>query len=243
MLREQLAALGQSIGDEDFTAIILSSLPTSYDSNIAAMTSSALVSQKDLESDFIMKILLDEYDRRKIRSKKTTLGTTEDAAYSAKDKKLTTCENCGKKGHAKDQCWQEGGGRAGKAPKWFKGKKKGSEKAATVAAAASTTAQSSTDTEPDGVWLAQADDLDLDKEAFTRTYDHALLAGAGLDNHEEMILFDSGASRHMSSYRSQFLDYKPIVPKPITAADNHTFLAIGKGDLMISPKWASPLSL
>ncbi|KIK17966.1 hypothetical protein PISMIDRAFT_48262, partial [Pisolithus microcarpus 441] len=211
LLREQLTALGQSIGDEDFTAIILSSLPTSYDSNIAAMTSSALISQKDLKSDFIMKILLNEYDRCKIRSKKTTSGTTEDAAYSAKDKKSTTCENCGKKGHAKDQCWQEGGGRAGKAPKWFKGKKK--------------------DTEPDGVWLAQADDLDLDEEAFTRTYNHALLAGAGLDNHEEMILFNSGASRHMSSYHSQFLDYKPIVPKPITAADNHTFLAIGKGDL------------
>ncbi|KIM65706.1 hypothetical protein SCLCIDRAFT_52183, partial [Scleroderma citrinum Foug A] len=38
-LREQLAALGQSIGDEDFTAIILGSLPTSYDPNIGAMTS------------------------------------------------------------------------------------------------------------------------------------------------------------------------------------------------------------
>ncbi|KIN98634.1 hypothetical protein M404DRAFT_77619, partial [Pisolithus tinctorius Marx 270] len=50
---------------------------------------------------------------------------------------------------------------------------------------------------------------------------------------KETILFDSGASCHMS-YCSKFLDYKPIIPKPITAADNHTFHAIGKGDLAIS---------
>ncbi|KIO13945.1 hypothetical protein M404DRAFT_68042, partial [Pisolithus tinctorius Marx 270] len=51
---------------------------------------------------------------------------------------------------------------------------------------------------------------------------------------KETILFDSGASHHMSSYCSKFLDYKPIVPKPITAANIHTFHAIGKGDLAIS---------
>ncbi|KIO05711.1 hypothetical protein M404DRAFT_140299 [Pisolithus tinctorius Marx 270] len=47
------------------------------------------------------------------------------------------------------------------------------------------------------------------------------------------ILFNSGASHHMSSYHSKFLDYKPIIPKPITAADSHTFHAIRKGDLTI----------
>ena len=62
----------------------------------------------------------------------------------------------------KDQCWQEGGGRAGKAPKWFKGKKKekSSEKAATATTVASATTQSSADAEPDGVWLAQTQDND-----------------------------------------------------------------------------------
>ncbi|KIO04176.1 hypothetical protein M404DRAFT_74486, partial [Pisolithus tinctorius Marx 270] len=50
---------------------------------------------------------------------------------------------------------------------------------------------------------------------------------------KEIILFDSSASCHMSSYCRKFLDYKPIIPKPITAANNHTFHAIGKGDLTI----------
>ena len=48
-----------------------------------------------------------------------------------------------------------------------------------------------------------------------------------------MILFDSGASHHMSSYRDHFTNFKSIVLKAITAADKHTFEAIGKGDLTI----------
>ena len=116
-LHEQLATLRQSIGDKDFTAIILGSLLTSYDLNIGAMASSALVSQKDLEPDHIIKGILDEYDRRQTHSKKSTTSTTEDAAYSAKDKKSITCDNCRKKGHTKEQCWQEGGGKAGKGPR------------------------------------------------------------------------------------------------------------------------------
>ena len=121
----------------------------------------------------------------------------------------------------------------------------------TAATAASTAAQPDGDTEPDSVWLAHTQDdwltemadedapnlTDLivdEEEAYTKTYNHALLAGEGLNSRKETTLFDLGASHHMSSYRSQFLDYKPIVPKPITAADNHTFHAIRKGDLMIS---------
>ncbi|KIO07310.1 hypothetical protein M404DRAFT_136739 [Pisolithus tinctorius Marx 270] len=110
-------------------------------------------------------------------------GNSEDVAYSAKDGKKPNCENCGKKGHTKDQCWEEGGRKAGQAPKWFqnkgKGKKKekGTGKAATVASMSASLSES-------------------------------------LNSAEETILFDSGASHHMSSYCSKFLDYKPIIPKP-----------------------------
>ena len=48
-----------------------------------------------------------------------------------------------------------------------------------------------------------------------------------------MILFNSGASHHMSSYHEQFTNFKSIVPNPITTADKHIFEAIGKGDLTI----------
>ena len=149
----------------------------------------------------------------------------------------------------KENCWAEGGDKAGQGPKGYgnrgkskgKGKGKGTEKAAKA---------TEKDKEPDGVWLVQVDDdedwfvelTDEDtpdliydaEDAYTKTFSHALLAGEDLNPSECMELFDSGASRHMSSYRNQFIDYKAIVPKSITAADNHTFQAISKGDLMIS---------
>ncbi|KIO14997.1 hypothetical protein M404DRAFT_52522, partial [Pisolithus tinctorius Marx 270] len=86
-LCEQLAALGQSITDDNFAAIILSSLPASYDSNCHnPMTSSALVMQKDLSLDFIIKVISNEYDRCQTRTKRGNSGNSgnsEDAAYSA----------------------------------------------------------------------------------------------------------------------------------------------------------------
>ena len=125
------------------------------------------------------------------------------------------------------------------------------EKAATAATAASTATQPDRDTEPDNVWLAHAQDdwltemankdapnlTDLivnKEEAYMKTYNHALLAGEGLNSLKETTLFDLGTLCHMSSYHGQFLDYKPIIPKPITATDTHTFHAIRKGNLMIS---------
>ncbi|KAI0349161.1 hypothetical protein OH77DRAFT_1415495, partial [Trametes cingulata] len=50
---------------------------------------------------------------------------------------------------------------------------------------------------------------------------------------DEVILFDSGATRHMSSYRHNFINYVPIPPRSIHAADNHVFQAVGKGDMYI----------
>ncbi|KAG2085238.1 uncharacterized protein F5147DRAFT_522777, partial [Suillus discolor] len=47
-------------------------------------------------------------------------------------------------------------------------------------------------------------------------------------------LFDSGASRHMSSYRDLFQDFVSITPKPITTADRHTFEATGKRNIQIT---------
>jgi hypothetical protein len=49
-----------------------------------------------------------------------------------------------------------------------------------------------------------------------------------------MELYDSGASRHMSPYRHLFLNFEPITPKSITAADKGTFTAIGRGDIKIT---------
>jgi len=46
-------------------------------------------------------------------------------------------------------------------------------------------------------------------------------------------LYDSGATRHMTPYRQSLVNYATITPKPINAANQLTFRAIGRGDLPI----------
>lgn len=70
-------------------------------------------------------------------------------------------------------------------------------------------------------------------EVYSTTYTSALLANEGARAGVQVELYDSGASRHMSSYREKFVTYNPIPPKPITTADKRTFDAVGKGDMYI----------
>ena len=249
-LHKELALLGHSIDPDDFTAMLISSVPTSYDSTISAMTTSAKITRLDLTPNVIMTTLIDDYDRRQTKSGRKSTSSGEDAAYSASSSKKFSgnCHNCQKKGHKAEDCWEEGGGKAGQRPKQkWKGHRKGKskDKASTADAEGG---------EPNGVWfthtaglddeedwLQEVDEADLpaicaetdeDKEPKS-LYCSALLAGENLHTGQCMVLFNSGASRHMSSYHNHFSNFKSIVPKAITAADKHTFEAIGKGDLTI----------
>ena len=246
LMHQELALFGQFISDTDYAAILLSPLPSTYDSTISSLVS-AKMNYRTITPQIVKSSITDDYDTRHTKSRKSSNTTAnDDVTYSAQSKKNLLCTNCNKKGHMKENCWVEGGDKAGQGPKGRgnhkgKGKGKGTEKAAKAA---------EKDEKPDSVWLVQVDDdedwfvelTDKDtpdliydaEDAYTKTFSHVLLAGEDLNPSERMELFDSGASRHMSSYRNQFIDYKAIVPKSITAADNHTFQAIGKGDLMIS---------
>ncbi|EJF63966.1 hypothetical protein DICSQDRAFT_18997, partial [Dichomitus squalens LYAD-421 SS1] len=45
-------------------------------------------------------------------------------------------------------------------------------------------------------------------------------------------IYDSGATRHISPYRDEFVSYHKLQPpRPITAADGRIFLAIGEGQV------------
>ena len=44
-------------------------------------------------------------------------------------------------------------------------------------------------------------------------------------------LYDSSTSQNLSPYREHFVNFVDITPKPIAAADKHTFDATGRGDL------------
>jgi hypothetical protein len=67
------------------------------------------------------------------------------------------------------------------------------------------------------------------------------------EGNAEAELYDSGASRHISPFRHRFVTYQPITPRPISAADNRVFYAIGTGTLQIEvpngPSPATPILL
>ena len=221
----------------------------SYESTISAMTTSARITSLDLTPEVILTTLINDYNQRQAKSSKKSSSGGEDVTYSANSLKKFggTCHNCRKKGHKAEDCWAEGGGKEGQHLKGWKprGKGKSKDKAGTADAESG---------EPNGVWLAdvaisdnkdnwlqEVDEEDIltictetdEDEEPKSSYCSALLTGESLQTGQHMILFDSGASHHMSSYCDHFTNFKSIVPKAITAADKHTFEAIRKGDLTI----------
>ena len=143
-MREDLAAMGQALSEDDFYAIILGSLPSSYDPYISAVNATSSVLGKTISADDLMLTVTEEYERRSLRGK--TGKKDEDAAFHSNDsgkgskggssskKKNVECHNCHKKGHYKSECWAPGGGKEGQGPKQ-KGKAKSNEKKETGAAA------------------------------------------------------------------------------------------------------------
>ena len=137
-MREDLASMGETLSESDFYAIIMGSLPSSFDPYISAVSATSSVLGTHLSADDLMLTITEEYERRNLKTKS---GKKDEnvALYSndsdkgnkggSSSKKNVECYNCGKKGHVKKDCWAEGGGKAGQGPKQKgKGKGKGKEK-------------------------------------------------------------------------------------------------------------------
>jgi hypothetical protein len=151
VMREDLASMGESLSDNDFYAIIMGSLPSSYDPYLSALNATSSVLGTHLSADDLMLSITEEYERRNLKSKG---GKKDDnVAFYSNDtekgqkggsgsKKKGKCHNCGKEGHWKRDCWEEGGGKAGQGPKQKakkdkdKDKEKGKGKGKETAAAA-----------------------------------------------------------------------------------------------------------
>ena len=140
-MREDLSVMGQPLNENDFYAIILGSLPASYDPYISAVNATSSVLGKTISADDLMLTVTEEYEHRNLKNKSGK--KEENAAFysteSEKDgkggssskskKKNVECHNCHKKGHYKSECWAPGGGKEGEGPKQKgKGKAKKEEK-------------------------------------------------------------------------------------------------------------------
>ena len=307
-MREDLAAMGQPLDENDFYAIILGSLPASYDPYISAVNATSSVLGKTISADDLMLTVTEEYERRNLKNK--TGKKDEDAAFYSKDsekekggsnskKKNVECHNCHKKGHYKSECWAPGGGKEGKGPKQRgKGKsnKSDDKKDESKELGASAEAKGKgKEKEVEEAWLAMIDGMESENEwsdseegtgddefrwsdfeepedpsetvnypadphkvdkltldhdnaldpfgmitdpdpidgAYTTTFGANELAGSADTRRNEIDLYDSGASRHMSGFRHKFIDIVEIKPVPITAADKRIFQATAKGKILV----------
>ena len=186
-MREDLAAMGQPLNENDFYAIILGSLPASYDPYISAVNATSSVLGKTISADDLMLTVTEEYERRNLKNK--TGKKDDNAAFYSNDsekgekggsstsskKKNVVCHNCHKKGHYKSDCWAKGRGREGQGLKQKgKGKLKTDDSTKeTGSAAAETTKSKGKEKEKEDVeeaWSAMIDEAydwnDEEKDVF-----------------------------------------------------------------------------
>ena len=116
-MREQLATLGKTVNDDEFSSILMGSLSRSYRSVILALSAAADQAGQRVIPDRVIRLVTDEYESR-IREKGEN-GQNE--AFTASTQKQRNrcnaeCHNCHKKGHYKSDCWAKGGGKEGQHP-------------------------------------------------------------------------------------------------------------------------------
>ena len=204
---------GLDLPDWMFTAIMINTLPSTWESFTNGYAGSMAVDTTDKEnkspyrvkSHEMQSILLDEWRRR------NPSGTvSEDTALFSKGERRNKgvrtnegvkCHNCGKMGHKMVDCWAPGGGAEGKKPQW---KRKGK---------AEHKANFADDKDPFEVaYLANKGDM------FT-AYDW---------------LADSGSSTHIAIKRNVFKEYKELNDETIKGIGGQRITAAGRGTVILT---------
>ena len=116
-MRERLASLGRTIGDAEYTSVLIGSLPTSYDSAINSLINSYDATDRDLTSTAVIRVATNKQEKRQLCKSDDK---KQEEAFAIEDhqskRKNIECYNCHKKGHYKSQCYVKGSGQEGKWP-------------------------------------------------------------------------------------------------------------------------------
>ncbi|TFY76439.1 hypothetical protein EWM64_g7569, partial [Hericium alpestre] len=190
-MKEELSGIGTTLQDMDFSAIIMSSLPKSFDPVLSSMLSAAPRLEKKASD----------------RTALLTAGDTKKKCSQGNGKKDgTKCPNCGKGYHTIANCWSKGGGKEGQGPE-RKGSGSGKES-----------------------WDRGSANIAADLET---NFAFSALAMA-TPQPDLTRCIDTGASHHYSPFRSEFIDFHQIAPKPIVAADQRIFFVTGEGNVIVN---------
>lgn len=245
LIHEELATMGNPVTDTNFFNMVFTSLPCSYNSILTSVSLNMRINNSQMSSYFLIFMIMDEYDCLVTQSGWSKSKDNENVTLSADLKKKKglrkhiKCTNCSWSGHTGPNCWEEGGGKEGQAPKGWKSKGKKLKSNVKDTKDPKGMKETTKDSKPTvhakmvtieegskGVWLAEQ--LKDPETEVVSTLPYAMLACISVT-----ILFDSGASQHFSSYCDQFVNFTPIPPKPITAADKRIFDAVEQSDLPI----------
>ncbi|KAG6862961.1 hypothetical protein C0993_000791, partial [Termitomyces sp. T159_Od127] len=151
ILKECLAEIDCPLSDTSFASYIRTSLSLapSFKPLLTTLTTNARIAKEPVSSqDLIWHIneeannaaiedSINQHHEAMIAAHAKAKGESKDTKKKSKgkDKDKRHCSNCDKDGHTDDQCFEEGGGMAGKAPDWWIKKRKGKDMAKSANAA------------------------------------------------------------------------------------------------------------
>ena len=202
---DNLVKMGSTISDTRFTTMIMSSLPPSYCSVIQTITAAERVgatqgtsTKQKIPPSELIAFFTEEVQHCVIDDECRKAAESALLAHRRKEKKCSKqlwsktksdkcCENCGKNGHSKVDCWLEGGGKEGQGPK-AKANLKKSPKI--------------------GESAIVADASDNNSFAFICTTDHSMVSNLAYVLKETLgACIDSRASCHYFPDQSKFINY------------------------------------
>jgi len=240
-LREELAATGKTVAEDHFTSILTNSLPSSVYGIVITTAYTALkMHDKTPTSRQLIEAVSEEYSRRRFANggppdSSTALFTNPQGPSASrnkgKKKKPNRCTNekCRyRSNHEFKDCRSEGGPQHASNPLPIRNSQN--------------TQNSQNQNAQGGRNPRQMMRVNVAQETEETVLDHAFSSIASFsaayitaakDPLERVEIYDSGATCHMSPYIDAFTDFEFIEPKKISAADNRTFDAIGKGNLHI----------
>ena len=251
-MQEQLTALGSTLADKEFTGVILSSLPKSYQDVIQSIAAAVNQMGASITTDRVIWLIKDDYKNHVCKKN----NGNDEAFITHTQKRCNMCNikcyNCHNLGHMKSKCWAKGGNKEGQRPPRhnnYSNSNSNNDSHNNHSGQNScnncnnncnncnnsnhsnfNNNDSTNAAEPDiGTWAA-IKEIDNDEPCTETAY-----TTAHPIHHPkvETKLYDLGASHHMSPFHHQFRNFHSIPPHPITSADHHTFYATGAGDLQI----------
>ena len=236
-LIDKLKSIGENIDDSHVSALLLCSLPKSYDGLITALEARP---ENELNSEFIRNKLIDEYNRRQDsseagRNNQTKVYKTQTKNHSYKrDNKY--CSNCRLKNHNTHECWH----LRGKGPnnKRYNDNNRVANNSAKYKQHSSVCFEIDENNESENRSRREKrnsnSEKDKDRDIVYKIKNLTFLTGK-IDKNSWVI--DSGSSSHICNNRQLFTELDDTKRSTVMVANGNTLKSLGSGTVKIKTEF------